>query len=92
MHWLITGKKRKPVFGRLPDGVPIQKSNAADDGTWMVWDPQVEDWREWPESRVLPIARPLEFQHTKRVGALMLHVYRDIDGAIIGNFFKPTAT
>jgi hypothetical protein len=49
----------------------------------------VEDWRDFPSERSVPLARPLEYLHTKRVGALMLHVYRDIDGATIGNFFKP---
>lgn len=92
VHWLITGKKRKQVYDQLPDEIPIPTSNAADEGTWKVWDPLVEDWRDFPSERSVPLARPLEYKHTKRVGALMLHVYRDIDGAIIGNFFKPNAS
>lgn len=92
MHWLTTGTKRKPASGLPTDGEKIQKSTAADDGTWKVWDPLVEDWREFPSERSVPLARPIEFLHTKRVGTLMLHVYRDIDGAIIGNFFKPNET
>jgi hypothetical protein len=92
MKWiktLLSRTKRRVASGQLPDGIPIPKSTAADDGTWKVWDPLVEDWRDFPSERSVPLARPLEYLHTKRVGALMLHVYRDIDGATIGNFFKP---
>ena len=91
MKWLKTllSHTKRKASGRPKAGEVTPQSNAADDGTWKVWDPQVEEWREWPSERLEPLSRPLEFQHTKRVGAMMLHVYRDIDGVIIGNFFKP---
>jgi hypothetical protein len=88
----ITGRSQDQGCGLQKVGHLIQKSTATDDGTWKVWDPLVEDWCDLPSERSVPLARPIEFQHTKRVGALMLHVYRDIDGTIIGKFFKPTTT
>jgi len=91
MKWLktlLSRTKRKKVSGRKKAGALIQMSSVVD-GSWAIWDPQVEEWREWPSERLEPLSRPLEYQHTKRVGAMMLHVYRDIDGVIVGNFFKP---
>ena len=88
MHYWTTGRSRKKDSDRKKGGALIQMSSVAD-GSWAIWDPLVEEWREWPSERLEPLSRPLEHQHTKRIGAMMLHVYRDIDGATIGYFFKP---
>jgi len=88
MKWLktlLSRPKRKSISDRLLTGALIQTSSVVD-GSWAIWDPQVEEWREWPSERPEPLSRSLEFQHVKRVGAMMLLVYRDIDSAIIGNF------
>ena len=86
MRSAITTRLRKTVSGPPKDGNVIQTSKLEDSNIWKVWDPLLEDWYEWPESRPLPIARPLEYLHTKRVGRQLLHVYRDIDGIFVGEF------
>jgi hypothetical protein len=85
---LLSRPKRKKDSGQKKIETPIQTSTV-DAGSWVIWDSRVEEWREWPSERLEPLARPIEFLHTKHVGAMMLHVYRDIDGTFIGCFFKP---